>query len=185
MQFRKEVIGMGWNMSNILVNEAIANKKSGGGGGEIEGRVSALEKTVSDLDTISSSNFDLVSAETEVGTFKGEKRYRRIVEFGPITPTVNTDTDIVLLEDNTIKDVIKIEGNFTTGNDQCQLPLVATLNSPWYSRVYYRGEDEDPNRAHRFYLQFKVHTTSVIKGFAILYYTKQAPTNNKRKGGKK
>ena len=41
---------MGWNISNILVNEAIANKKSGGGGSDptIAGRVTALETTVGD-----------------------------------------------------------------------------------------------------------------------------------------
>lgn len=40
---------MGWNISNILVNEAIANKKAGGGGGsDLSERVTALEETVGD-----------------------------------------------------------------------------------------------------------------------------------------
>lgn len=34
---------MGWNVSNILVNEAIANKKAGGSDPELAGKVAALE----------------------------------------------------------------------------------------------------------------------------------------------
>ena len=34
---------MGWNVSNILVNEAIANKKAGGSDPELSGKVAALE----------------------------------------------------------------------------------------------------------------------------------------------
>lgn len=146
------------------VEEALKN--SGGS--------SELVERVDDLEDITSGNFDFVAAETEVGTFNGEKRYRRIVDFGPITPVVNKNTDIVLFEDNTIKDVIKVEGNFTTGLAQCQLPLIVFEGQNWFARVYYLGEDADPNNANRFHLQFKAQTTDTVKGFAIIYYTKKS-----------
>lgn len=61
---------MGWNISNILVNEAIANKKAGGGGGsDLSERVSALETTVGD----ESSGLvkDVDDLETVVGNSEG------------------------------------------------------------------------------------------------------------------
>lgn len=59
---------MGWNVSNILVNEAIANKKSGGGGSDptLAGRVTALESTVGDAS--SGLVKDVNDLETETGS---------------------------------------------------------------------------------------------------------------------
>ena len=42
---------MSWNMSNILVNQATAIKKGGGGSGDLDTRVTALETTVGDDDS--------------------------------------------------------------------------------------------------------------------------------------
>lgn len=67
---------MGWNISNILVNEAIANKNAGGSDPELAGRVTALEADVADLEaagytitnleskTLSSTNYE------DMSTFK-------------------------------------------------------------------------------------------------------------------
>ena len=58
---------MGWNVSNILVNEAIANKKGGGGSDPaLASRVTALETTVGDAS--SGLVKDVDDLETETGS---------------------------------------------------------------------------------------------------------------------
>lgn len=53
---------MGWNVSNILVNEAIANKK-GGTDPELAGKVAALEADVTDLEAVAYKLTDVAEKE--------------------------------------------------------------------------------------------------------------------------
>ena len=53
---------MGWNMSNILVNETIANKK-GGTDPELAGKVTALEADVTDLEAAAYKLTDVAEKE--------------------------------------------------------------------------------------------------------------------------
>ena len=53
---------MGWNVSNILVNEAIANKK-GGTDPELAGKVAALEADVTALESVAYKLTDVAEKE--------------------------------------------------------------------------------------------------------------------------
>ena len=101
---------MAWNISNILVNEVIANKKAGSGS-DLTSRVVDLEETVGDessglvkdvsnlettvgdetgglvkdvddLETsVASLNPNVYSTtETKIGTYKGQDLYRKVFE---------------------------------------------------------------------------------------------------------
>lgn len=101
---------MAWNISNILVNEAIANKKAGSGS-DLTSRVSALEETVgdessglvkdvddlettvgddtgglvkgvADLETAMTGVYPNVysTSEIKIGTYKGQDLYRKVFE---------------------------------------------------------------------------------------------------------
>ena len=118
---------MAWNISNILVNEAIANKKAGSGS-DLTSRVTALEETVgdessglvkdvSDLETtVETLDANVYSAnEVKIGKWDNSDLYRKkytIAALGNNT-TVTIDLDI---SNVTFKKLYGITTGIISGN---------------------------------------------------------------------
>lgn len=77
---------MSWNMSNILVNQATAIKKGGGGSGDLTTRVTALETTVGD------SSSGLVKDVDDLETIVGDE------SSGLVKDVSGLDTRVTALE---------------------------------------------------------------------------------------
>lgn len=190
---------MGWNISNILVNEAIANKKAGGG--DMESRVEALETTVgdsssglvkdvSDLETTvgdSSSGLvkdvsDLTTAieglypdvysteETLIGKWGNEDIYRKCL-FGVSLPN-NTSQNYDFGLSN-VK-VRRIYGTVYTTGYSMPLPFVAASSADSIEMYYTEGGGATV---------ITHHDRSNQTADLIIEYTKNA-TNDTRKRGK-
>lgn len=91
---------MGWNVSNILVNEAIANKKGGGSDPVLASRVTALETTVGDdtsglvkdvddLQSAMTGVYPLIisATPTKIGKWGNDDLYAVYVDGGTVSGT--------------------------------------------------------------------------------------------------
>ena len=171
---------MAWNISNILVNEAIANKKSGSGS-DLTSRVTALEETVgdessglvkdvSDLETtVSTLDPNHYSTEEiKVGKWGTQDLYRK--EFTGNMPS-NTEIDVSTgLSDITIRHMWgTTEDDIGFGT----LPFAAA-----HPRGFYYKKATNA---------INIYTTEATTGTysIILEYTKNpVPEQNNRKRGK-
>ena len=215
---------MAWNISNILVNESIAVKKAGGGGGsDLSERVTAWEttvgdetsglvKAVDDLEASEVSNLDdltdveiteptsgqilkydgtkwingtggsggsgieIAETETKIGTFGSADLYCKSF---PITSITNTGT-LELAGIPAGSTIIGTWGGITESGTFKPLPYYTNVSSPGpigfdiaYSTDKWLATWRCPS-AH-----------STITGNLVVMYTKPAPAENTRKGGKK
>lgn len=178
---------MAWNISNILVNEAIANKKAGSGS-DLTSRVSALEETVGDESgglvkgvddletTVSSLDPNIYSTtETKIGKWGASDLYRKVYNIASLgnNTTVTIDLDIDLSK-VTVKDVHGIAQS--TGY---VLPLPFSGGGTNSVEV---GIDRSQSKIYIITLK----NLSDFSAEIYIEYTKNpAPEQNTRKGGKK
>jgi len=153
---------MGWNMSNILVNEAIANKNAGGSDPELAGRVAALEAagyvvTALESKTLSTTNYE------DMTTFKLPAGLYQLM------------VGVYSEESNKTVTGVKV---MTTGN----IELNKTENQrPCTIGVFFQKEETT------YKIQVKGTSTPTVKGFYMIKKLADyvAPEQNTRKGGKK
>lgn len=180
---------MAWNISNILVNEAIANKKAGSGS-DLTSRVTALEETVGDessglvkdvddLETSVSGLSTTVSQldpnhyssdEIKIGKWGTEDLFRK--EFTGNMPS-NTDIDVSTGLSN-----ITIRHMWGTSEDDIGFGTLPFATA--HPRGFYYKKDTNA---------INIYTTEATTGTysIILEYTKNPapePENNTRKRGK-
>lgn len=203
---------MSWNMSNILVNQATAIKKGGGGSGDLDTRVTALETTVGD----SSSGLvkDVDDLETTVGDNTG----------GLVKDVDDLDTRVTALENapsggggidiGTTETKIgtfagvdhyaiatPISSIANTGTlDLTGIPAGATITGAWggitesgvfkplpfYTNVSSPGPIgfEISYATDKWVATWRCPSAhATVSGYLVTMYTK--PANNTRKGGKK
>ena len=133
---------MAWNIPNILVNEAIANKKAGGGESDLSERVTVLETNVSDLlTTVSGLNPNVYSpTETKIGKWGNEDLYRIEVDCGNLP---HTATKLVSsgLTGITVK---KIYGYAEKTDVTLPLPYIAMTNVNCVE-LYYKVSTNEIN----------------------------------------
>ena len=95
---------MSWNISNILVNEAIANKNAGGSDPEISGKVAALEAVAYKLTDVSEKELtgtvyeDMAEVTLEPGVYHIIASATNTVASYVITGIRFADGSTVLLE---------------------------------------------------------------------------------------
>ena len=186
---------MGWNISNILVNEAIANKKAGGGGGSStlagltdtdittpsNGQVLTYDGTAAKWVNASAgggggSGIAIAETETKIGTFGGADFYAIST---PITSIANTGTlDLTGIPAGA--NIIGAWGGVTESGVFKPLPFYTNVSSPGpigfeisYATDKWVATWRCPS-AH-----------STVTGNLVVMYTKPASAENIRKGGKK
>ena len=167
---------MGWNMSNILVNEAIANKKAGGGS-NLDTRVSALETSVSALETEVSELYPNVYSETEtpVGKWKNETLYRKLVPTGAL-PSIGSGDIASGLTNITIHNLYGCVSSTTRAFNIQKSAAQAVSDGIELTYDYELNV-----------IRISVGTDrSSYSGDIVIEYTKNpVPEHNTRKGGKK
>ena len=153
---------MGWNMSNILVNEAIANKNAGGSDPALAGRVTALEAAgyvVTDLEpkTLSTTSYE------DMSTFK--------------LPAGLYHLFIGVYSEASAKNVTGVKV-LSTGNVEM---IKAENYRPCAVGVFYQTEETT------YKVQVKGSSTPTVKGFYMIRKLADyvPPTKNTRKGGNK
>lgn len=148
---------MGWNMSNILVNEAIANRNAGGGS-DLEPRVEALEAA----DVFSTT-------ETKIGKWGGQDLFRKIVEIAAFPNKTFADVSSGL-SDVTI---CNMYGFAKSATDNLGILVPSTENNAILSIVYRYADNKI-----RVSASTDRHNYS---GFVVLEYTKN-PAQTKKRG---
>ncbi len=196
---------MAWNISNILVNEAIANKKAGGGGGsDLSERVSALEETVGD------SSSGLVKDVDDLETTVGDSSGGLVKEVGDLATTVSgllpnvystTETKIGKWGND---DLYRIEVDCGNLLNNASKLVSSGLTGITVKKIYGYAEKSDVtlpipyiamSNANCVELYYKTSTNEInittgsdktaYSAKVILEYTKNAtPENNTRKRGK-
>ena len=184
---------MGWNISNILVNEAIANKKGGGGGGSTtmagltdtdittpsNGQVLTYDGTAEKWVNASAgggSGIAIAETETKIGTFGSDDLYCKSFPITSITNTGTLDLDGIPAGST----IIGTWGGVTESGVFKPLPFYTNVSSPGpigfeiaYATDKWVATWRCPS-AH-----------STVTGNLVVMYTKPAPAENTRKGGKK
>jgi len=160
---------MGWNMSNILVNEAIANKNAGGSDPELAGRVTALESDVADLEA---AGYVVTDLEPKTLT---TTNYEDMTTFKLPAGLYQLMVGVYSEESNKNVTGVKV---MTTGN----IELNKTENQrPCTIGVFFQTEETS------YKVQVKGTSTPTVKGFYMIKKLADyvAPEQNTRKGGKK
>lgn len=166
---------MGWNMSNILVNEAIANKKSGGGGSSLDTRVATLETSVSALETEVSGLDPNVYSTTEekIGKWGNDDLYRLKID---VSALPNNTT--LLVGDALTNCVIrKLYGTAHSTEYDLPIPYPAGTNT-FIIELYF---DKTSNKVAIATKTDRTGYTAEI----IVEYTKNSVQDTRKKGGKK
>lgn len=185
---------MGWNVSNILVNEAIANKKSGGGGStELSGLADTAIKTPSNGQVLSYDstaekwvNSDLPDLviysleEREIGKWVDNKTlYQKTIpiEALPNNTTIQINHNIPNIDTIWVYDGFACDPTNDGFTNQLNLPNTA-LSGQWHTAVtktfiqMWAGSDR----------------RNYNKVYVTVRYTKTEPApvqETKKKGGKK
>ena len=160
---------MGWNISNILVNEAIANKNAGGSDPELAGRVTALEADVSDLEAAGYTVADLESKTLSSTNYEDMTTFK--------LPAGLYQLIVGVYSEDSAKPVTGVKV-MTTGN----LELNKMENyRPCTIGSFFQTEETT------YKVQVKGTGTPTVKGFYMIKKIADyvPPASNTRKGGKK
>lgn len=164
---------MGWNIPNILVNEAIANKK-GGSDPALAEKVSELETDFEGLDTRvtaleqgGGSGELYPSEETEVGLWGDQKLYRKV--FTANLSSSGNSIDLGFPRDYVVR---KLSGSILKSSKTYTFPYYASSSDYVYAYAEYLNGD---------------YTAFIMKGnfscvvTLIVDYTKPVSASNTRK----
>lgn len=188
---------MAWNISNILVNEAIANKKAGSGS-DLTSRVTALEETVGDessglvkdvddLETtvgdessglvkdvtdLKTGIFPLVfsTTATKIGKWGTDDLYAVVVDGGSMTGAT-LDIDYTLPQGATMHGLM---GYGVTANAFIPLSFVNTSDSNYSISMYYDSTNS----------KIKIASAASQAGTSITVIVLYSQSANNRKRGK-